>query len=52
MERVLKAEEALEQLVLAIQEIVFLDELDRFTEKAKHILDIESTEQRRRIKNV
>ena len=52
MERVLKAEEALEQLVLAIREIVTTEELDRFRVKATKILETESRDQYMRLRAV
>lgn len=52
MERVLKAEEALEQLVLAIQELQTPQELNDFWYKSSRILDSEVAKQERRFKSV
>lgn len=52
MERVLKAEEALEQLVLAIREIATVSELDWFRIKAVKILEDESRDQYIRLRKV
>lgn len=48
MERVLKAEEALEQLVLAIQDIATKEELEYLYKTVKDVLKHEFKEQRHR----
>ena len=52
MERVLKAEEALEQLVSAMEELQTPQELNDFWFKAYRILNSEIAKQERRLKSV
>ena len=48
MERILKAEEALEQLVLAIQDVATKDELESIWQDVKSVLKYEFRKQRKR----